>query len=305
MVKKTIRKNRYIFLLIIVLLIIAAYFGIAYYIANTLTASKPNPTDDSPTFVAPHVTEVSFPTADGVVLHGWLFKNNQLNNNNRIIIHVAGFNQNRSDNDYYTLFIARDLYQRGYSVLLYDPRESGTPAMRQDFGQARGNDVLGAVQLAKENGFAHQNIGIIADSLGTVATVTVVEKLHDIGPIVIDSGIAKMKPLMELRMSEDHNIPTFLFPGIFFMVKNFYNIDAENINPIENIARVPDRTFLFLVGAKDDYIPIVNTEELFKAANPKSTLVVFPKAKHAHTYRSDPSLYLQTIYTFFDQQFAK
>lgn len=175
--------------------------------------------------------------------------------------------------------------------------------MRQDFGQKRGNDVLGAVRFAQDNGFEMKNIGIIADSLGTVATLTVIEKLHEIGPIVIDSGIARMKPLLELRMREDHNIPQFLFPGIFFMVNTLYHIDAENINPIENVARVPNRQFLFLVGAKDDYIPVSNTEELYKAANPKSTLVVFSKAKHAHTYRSDPALYLQTIYKFFDQQF--
>lgn len=57
-------------LMILLILLPAVYFGISYYIANTLTTSKPNPATDSPTFVASDVTDATFSTPDGIQLHG-------------------------------------------------------------------------------------------------------------------------------------------------------------------------------------------------------------------------------------------
>src|SRR5258708_19296460 len=121
---KNPKRNLLFILGIIAIILVLVYFGVAFYIADTLTASKPSPTDDSAVFVAPTVTNVTFSTTDGVVLHGWLYQNLTPNANKRIIIQVAGFTQNRANDDYYGLFIAHDLYQHGYSILLYDPRES-------------------------------------------------------------------------------------------------------------------------------------------------------------------------------------
>lgn len=307
MAKTTAKKYKYKHALlvgILLFIIILGYFGISFYIADTLTAPTPSPNDDSPTFVAPHVTDVSFPAADGILLHGWLFQNTTPNANKRIIIHVPGFSQNRADDDYYMLFIAHNLYKHGYSILLFDPRETGTPATRDDFGQTRGNDVLGAVKFTQQQGYTPGHIGIIADSLGAVATLMVVEKLQNIGPIVIDSGIARMKPEAELRLNKDYNIPPFLFPGIFLMANVFYHIDVKTINPVDHVKKVPNRVFLFLVGTGDTYVPPENSKELLKAANPVSKLVTFPGAMHVNTYRSNPTLYLKSIYTFFNQQFS-
>jgi fermentation-respiration switch protein FrsA (DUF1100 family) len=306
MAKVTKQKQKRTFMIIIgivIIVLIVGYFGISLYIADTLTQSKPNITDNASTFVAKNVQNVTFLTTDGIQLKGWLYKNTNSNTNKRIIIQVAGFTQNRSNDDYYGLFIAHDLFQQGYSILLYDPRDSGMHPLRTDFGQTRGNDVLGAVQFVEKNGYAGQNIGIVSDSLGAVETLMVVDKLENLGPIVIDSGIAQMKPLLELRMSQDHHIPSFLFPGIFLAAKVAYHIDINTINPVDQLAKVPNRVFLFLVGAKDNYVSPENSNELLKAANPASKLVIFPSAGHAHTYRSDPDLYLKTINKFFDQQF--
>jgi fermentation-respiration switch protein FrsA (DUF1100 family) len=302
--KKKSKTKLMIIIAIILVVLMVGYSGISFYIANILTSSKPNLTDNSSTFVGPDAKESTFQTVDGVTLHGWLYKNETSNANKRIIIEVAGFTQNRANDDYYGLFIAHDLYQHGYSILLFDPRESEKSSTRIDFGQNRGNDVLAAVQFAKKNGFDSHDIGIIADSLGSVATLMVIEKLQDIGPVVIDSGIARMQPLLELRLNKDYHIPSLLYPGIFFIAKTVYHQDIGAINPIDHVALVPDRQFLFLVGAKDNYVPPQNSTELLKAANPQSKLVAFPLAGHAHTYRSDPNLYLKIVYKFFDQQFA-
>ena len=298
------KKNKLIIITgAIVLILILGYFGVSLFIVNQLTQTTPNPTDDSPTFVAQNFSNVTFPAADGLALQGWLYQNKLSNANKRIIIMVSGIGQNRADDGYYALFIAHDLYQEGYSLLLYDPRETGTQVTRDDFGQTRGNDVLGAVQFVEQNGFASRDIGIIADSLGTAAVLMVVDKLNDIGPIVIDSGIARMQPVVENLMVTEHGIPQFFFPGIFFLARTIYHIDISTINPIDHVAKVPDRVFLFLAGTNDNVVPIKNSNELLQTANAASKLVLFPSAQHVNTYRSNPDLYLKSVNAFFNQQF--
>ncbi len=290
---------------IVIVVFLLGYFGISFFIADTLTTSTLNPTDTASTFVEPDGTDVTFLATDGVKLQGWFFKNTTTHANNRVIIDVAGFGQNRTDDNYYGFVLAKQLYSEGYSILLYDPRDSGANPMKRDFGQNRGNDVLGAVQFLESNGFAPKSIGIIASSLGAVETMMVVEKLNDVGPIVIDSGIARMEPLLELRMAKDYHIPSLFYPGIIFMVKTFYHQDLANLNPVDHVKNVPNRIFLFLVGAKDDYVPPSNSEELLLAANHNSKLIAFPNAGHAHTYRSNPDLYMEIVSDFLDQHFAK
>ncbi len=303
-ITETHKSNRVIkiFLLIIAILFIG-YFGVSLYIANNLIKSAPNPSDDSPTFVAPQVANVTFLATDGINLHGWFFQNTRPNTNNRIIIFVSGIGQNKADSDYYALFIAHNLYQEGYSILLYDPREIEPQVLINDLGQTRGNDVLGAVQFAEQKGYEPKNIGIIADSLGTAAVLMVVEKLNTVGPIVIDSGIARMQPVVEHLMASEHGIPSFLYPGVLFLGKVIYHIDIGNINPVNHVKKVPNRAFLFLIGTNDNVVPIENSTELLKAANPASKLVTFSGATHVNTYRSNPTLYLNSVNTFFNQQF--
>lgn len=300
---KTNPKSIYQIIFLVLVVLVAGYFSISFFIADALTAATPNPTDDSPNFVASNVSNITFPAADGIKLHGWFYQNTNANANKRIIIQVVGIGQNRSNDGYYGLFISHDLYEHGYSILLYDPRESGNPPTRNDLGQTRGNDVLGAVQFAKEKGYAPQNIGIIADSLGTVAILMVVDKLNDIGPIVIDSGIARMQPEAKLLMSREHGVPSFFFPGTFLMARIFYHLDLTNINPIDHVKKVPNRVFLFLIGTNDTIVQVKDSTELQQAANPASKLIKFQGASHIETYRSNPTLYLQSVYTFFKQQF--
>ena len=291
-----------LFIFIVIILCIG-YFGFSFYVADTLTKPTLNPNDDSPSFVAPDVATVTFSATDGIPLPGWLYQNTLPNANKRIIIMVSGNGQNRANDDYYALFITHTLYQEGYSVLMYDPREIGTHETRDDFGQTRGNDVLGAVRFVEQKGYAPKNIGIIADSLGTAAVLMVVEKLNGIGPIVIDSGIARMQQVVEHLLQTDHGVPPFFYPGIFYLAKTIYHIDINSINPVDHVKMVPNRAFLFLVGTNDKVVPIENSKELLQAADSASKLVIFPGAMHVHTYRSNPTLYLKSLNSFFNQQF--
>ena len=299
MVNKT--KGGKIFL---VIFIIAAlfYFGLSLYVANAMTSPLARRLEISPEVISKKYEKVSFNATDGVRLKGWLFRNDSKN----LIIMVAGLLPNRANVEYLTPMIAEELIEANYSILLYDTRAHGlSEGSRVGYGSVEGNDVVGAVRFAKAKGFGPKNIGIIADSTGAISTLMVIDQLKEVGPIVLDSTATRFKPLISDRLWKEKLIPPFFHPTIFFFDKIFFGVDLSIIRPIDKIKLAPERKFLFLHGAKDETIPLKNSQELLTAANKESRLVVFAGGNHIETYKSDPDLYRKEVYSFLETELGK
>lgn len=281
--------------LIIVLLIIF-YLGFSYYAANLLTASGKPRVDTSPILVSPNYENISFNAADGLQLKGWIFKNNP----NKLIIMVSGHGDTRVNSDYYGFLIAKELLTKGYSVLLYDSRGEGESPGRITFGYKEGNDIIGAVNFAKERGFGE--IGIIGDSLGAISTLMVVDKLTDVKTIILDSPAAVMAPVIASELWREKSVPYFFDPGIFFFAKTFFGANINTVRPIDKIKLVPNRKFLFLHAQGDYGIPLQNSQQLLAAANPESKLVIFPAGIHIETYKMNPDLYRSEVFGWLERE---
>ncbi len=287
----------------IVLLLLAAYFGFAFYAAYKLNLPTPTKIDASPNFVSQNYDNIDFNAVDGIKLKGWFFKSDS----DKAIILVAGLAQNRINNDYYSIWLAHDLISQGYSVLMYDTRGQGeSQQTRLSFGNGTdGNDILGAVAYLNSIGFASGNIGIIGDSAGAITILMIADKLNDIGALVIDSAATRFKPVVSNTLTKEENVPKIFHPAIFYFDKIFFNLDIDQINPIDKIILVPNRKFLFLHAEKDEGIPLQNSQELLSNANKDSKLVVFPNAGHVATYKSNPTLYRKEVFNFLERELGK
>lgn len=296
-------KKILIWLSIIIAFFAVAYIGISVYIAVQLTKSVPSPLKDSPTVISENFENIEFVTSDNFKLKGWLFKNPTSEN---LIIFVNGTNQNRTDADYKTLDIAKEAYDLGYSVLLFDRRTTGeSDGKRITFGLPERLDIIEAVNFAQKKGYKQENIGIIANSIGSVSTLMAITELQDVGAIVLDSPAARIKPVVEYILKNEQHIPDFLNPGIFTAAMLLFHAELDKIQPLEEVKKVPNREFLYLHGENDTVIFKENSEELLKNSNPESRLVIFPGAKHVQTYTSNPELYRTEVFGFLEEQFNK
>ena len=278
------------------------YFGISLYVAHAMTSPLAPRLEISPQVISKNYEDVSFQATDGVHLKGWLFRSNSKN----LVIMVAGLLPNRTNVEYLAPMIAKELADRDYSVLMYDTRAHGLSAgERVGFGSVEGRDVLGAVEFAKRSGFAAENIGIVADSTGAISTLMVIDQLTDVGAIVIDSTATSFQPIISDRLWKEKRVPPFFHPTIFFFDKIFFGVDLSTIRPIEKVKLVPDRKFLFLHGAKDETIPVKNSQGLLSVSNKESRLVVFKNGSHIETYKSDPDLYRKEVYGFLETELRK
>lgn len=287
-------------LLKIIVILVILYFGTSYYIAGKITERAAPNIDVSADFIAPNSQDISFKTSDNLLLKGWFFEPQR----EKVIIFVSGILDNRTNAGYYGVLLTRELLAKDYGVLLYDTRAKG-----ESQGNVRGKneelDVIAAVNFLKKRGVEPKNIGIIAYSSGGSATLMAIDKINEIGPVVIDSAPAVFKTSLDNILINEQHVPKFILPGVYLMTKKFFGVDIASIRPIDQVLKVPDRVFLYLHCANDKSITPENSKELLAKSNPKSKLVLFPKGGHIETYKKNPDLYRREVFGFIDSQFSK
>lgn len=289
-------------ILAIFLLFIIIYGGIGLYIANIFTKPSNNLIDKPASVISSNFEDVSFATSDNVHLKGWVFPGT----NDKAVLLVHGLNQNRLNYDYDGVGIAKELLAKGYTVMVFDLRGYGdSEKVRIGYGFVEDRDVIAAVNVLRDRQIAPSKIGIIADSLGAISTLHAAPQLTDIGAIVADSSTSDMQQLISDRMIVDKHIPRFFHPGVFLMARLAFGIPITSGMPLTSVEKTPQRTYLFLHGEKDTYIPHIHSEKLLKAANPTSTLVTFSGAEHVQTYKTNPQKYRDSVFTFLDVQLNK
>ena len=282
-------------IIIIFVLFALSYVAVCIYIASVLTIAEKSPITYDKSKIGNGV-DVKFTTSDNLNLSGWYFQGN--NGKAIMFVHGAG-NQNRANVGYGTPAIAKYFLQKGYSILLFDLRGTGeSEKARISFGEYESRDVTAAFNFLKTKGYKEQSIGMIGNSLGAISIIMAGDKVKDAGAIVLDSPATIVKPIVAKLMRDDHNVPSFLNPGIFLAAKLLFNIDADKVRPIDKISELYDTPLLFLHGQNDDLIPPIESTQLAaKVRNGKS--IVFLKGKHTQTYSTDPNLYLTSVSDFF------
>lgn len=294
--------KKFVYLGLVIFIIILGYFGISLYLASQLVAPYPSRINVSPTLISSDYENVTIQGSDQTNLKGWLFHAQS----NKLIILVHGIKQNRINDDYYSVLLAKELLDQGYNILMYDSRAHGESDGNQvTYGIKESQDIVNVVNFAKTKGFSSNHIGIIADSLGAISLLMAADRLQDIGALVVDSPAAHLEPVLTGVMQKGNHIPSFFNPAVFLLVKYVYHVDLDTIQPLTTVAAVPNRNFLFLHGAQDQLIPLSNSQEILKQANSASKLVIFPNAEHVETYKSDPQKYRDAIFPFLKAELAK
>ncbi|MDO8270226.1 MAG: alpha/beta hydrolase [Candidatus Levybacteria bacterium] len=281
-----------------VFILITIYLGVSTYIASVLTVSGESPVTYDENQISERVVDVAFKASDGLPLAGWYFPGT--NDKAIMFVHGAG-NQNRVNEVYGTVEIAKFFIAQGYTVLLFDLRGTGeSTKTRLSFGQYEQNDVRGAFEYLKTQEFKPESIGIISDSLGAIATLMASEAIREAGGIVLDSPATAVREIVSNIMEDEHSVPRFMHPGIYLMAKVFYKIDVETVRPIDRIVALKKTPLLFLHGDNDTLIPPSHSELLLERVE-KGKRVLFPDTKHVETFITHPDLYKKVVGEFFEQ----
>ncbi len=288
-------------ILVIVLIIVVIYTAFSVYLASRVLASYPQKINVSADLVAPTHEDITVNGAQGAVLKGWFFPGT----NGKLIILVTGIKQIRANVDYFGVDLARELNAQGYALIMYDSRGHGESTGNVTQGLLESQDVVAVANFAKQKGFLGKDIGIIGDSMGAISILMAADKLQDIGALVIDSSAARMKPIIANVLIQQNGVWPIFVPGTFMAMKYIYHVDVNQINPIDHVAMVPNRVFLFLQSNGDTTIPVNDARALLAKANPQSKLEIFYGGNHIETYKLHPEQYRKVVFPFLQQQLNK
>jgi fermentation-respiration switch protein FrsA (DUF1100 family) len=227
------------------------------------------------------VEEVTFRTADGLVLGGWFIQSPRRDPAATVLV----FNGN-AGNRAYRAPLASALQREGLNVLLFDYRgyggNSGTPSKAGLATDARAaRDYL----LSRTDVDASRLI-YFAESLGTGVAVGLAAEQRP-------AALLLRSPFTSLTDIGAYHYP--FLPVRLLLRDRFASADS--------IGRVHS-PLLVIAGDADDIVPIEHSRRLFDAASSSKELVVIPRASHNDYELLAGEAMIQAIVGFLERHMA-
>jgi len=243
---------------------------------------------------------ISFVSADGVPLKGWLVKPPHSRAKSPAIIVCHGVGANKSD----FTELAASLAKRGYFVLLFDFRAHGeSGGSRTSLGYHEQKDVLAALSILKSREEIDlQRIGIYGFSMGGSTAILAAAQSGAFSAIVADSAFTSLKDQARTAVTSFYHLPSFPFLHLAVIGYELYFwTRVENIAPVNVIAKISPIPILIIAGEGDKLIPAENGQQLFAAAGKPKELWIIPVSNHGGTFAAAGSIYGKKVGEFFDK----
>jgi len=239
--------------------------------------------------------EVSFSSADDVRISGWFFKADATDAPAVVLCH--GIWTGRRE----CLPLALRFREAGYNVLCFDFRAHGQSDGRfTSVGHHETNDVIGAVQYLKSRPEVDASrIGVIGFSMGAAATIQAAARCPDIAAVVADSAYASFLDAARYSFRVVTRVPQFPMANLAMRwAKWIVNVDANQLRPVDVIARIAPRPVFLTHGGLDEIVPVRHAHSLFQAAEEPKELWIVPDAHHVGARDTDPDTYFARVEAF-------
>jgi fermentation-respiration switch protein FrsA (DUF1100 family) len=274
--------------------------GLSFILVYANTHPPKYPLHIPPSEFKADYEEVSFTSADSIVLKGWLVKPSHPGTKSPAIIICHGVGANRSD----FTELAVSLSHRGYFVLLFDFRAHGeSGGRRTSLGYHEQKDVLAALNFLRtwievEPG----RIGIYGFSMGGSTAILVAAKTGAFSAIVADSAFTSLRDQAKDAITGFYHLPSFPFLQLAVLgYELYFQTRVDAISPVSVIATIAPKPFLIIAGEGDKLIPADNGRKLFSAAGEPKELWIIPGADHGGTLAAAGNEYEKRVGEFFDK----
>jgi len=231
--------------------------------------------------------DISFPTAEGLILRGWLIPSSP----DKAIVLASGY----TDTRWNVLKYAPFLHQAGYTLLLFDPRGTGeSDGELYAFGAYEPQDIHAAVEYLKSKNY--KKIGLFGHSNGATAALIAASQDKDILAVVADSPFANLRLAAKSAEREDLLLQ-LLFPLYSRVARARLGFDLfRRTNALRVINKVSH--VLFIHGLADDYVAPENSILLYERASEPKELWLVPGAKHVESLDVAPEEYARRVSEF-------
>jgi uncharacterized protein len=281
------------------LVILASASGLMLYVADSAASSWTHPHRNVPAMTPAEVgldyEDVALFTEDGLHLAAWYVPSH----NRAAVIIVHGLGGNRAGD----LDLARALADRGYGLMLLDLRAHGdSEGEVSTLSPHEVRDVRAAVQyLQQRPDVDPERIGIHGSSLGAAVAIMSAAEIDDLHAVVADSGFASIDWVVQNQFEKLERVPKWMAPIVVALGSRQAGVDAAEMAPIRQVARISPRPLLIVHGDRDETFLLKNATMLAAAAGDSAQLWIRPGVGHVRSSAPNPAEYPQRIGDFFDQ----
>lgn len=241
--------------------------------------------------------EVTFASADGLQLGGWLIPPDPASDGTTVIF-VHGLGSNRGG----LLDQAAFLVEEGYGALLIELRGHGTSEGEvTTFGLTEVNDVQGAVDYLETRSEVNaERLGLVGQSLGGSTVIQAAARIPEIDVVVSESAFTSLEDNVAEGVRVLANLPPFPFaPLMIYFGSREAGIDISQVRPIDVVDDIAPRPLLIIHGRLDRLVPVDNAERLYAAAGEPRQLYLIDNAGHYPLIEPDPVGFETTFKAFF------
>ena len=290
----------------------AAYGAASVLLAHRFTNQRDNPgirlIDRSPSDEGLPFEDVAFAAdADGLTISGWLIPQTD-GATAVVLVPAGGHNRLNRPLDQLGLVrgqlrLARALWERGRTVLLYDPRGTGrSQGVRLSYGFLEARDLVGALRCLEGRGFPPERVGVLGWSMGAATAMFALEKVRYAG-LVADSPLAGFAldeiaryaaRQLGLPLPLAKGATAVMTSGVFAAARFLWGIDLR-AQPADALRQHPVPTVV-IHGRADSQVPVRAGQRMAVAAGDALLDAHFLEGvEHVAAYAADPAWYVETV----------
>jgi len=244
---------------------------------------------------------VSFTSADGLQLRGWLIlPERPLRRPVPAVILCHGQGANRSD----LTDLAVALSRRGLAAMTFDFRAHGESAgRRSSLGYHEQKDVAAAYRfLTDRTDIDGSRIGIYGFSLGGATAILAAAETGQFRAVVADSAFTSLRDQAREAITKFYHLPSFpVLQLAVISYELYFRTDIEQVAPEQVIEALSPAPVLLISGEDDDMVPAENGRRLYHAAREPRELWVIPVSAHGLTVAAAGPEYETRIGEFFER----
>ena len=241
----------------------------------TLPPPFPRSTASPPDLSGLPYEEVSFPSADGLVLRGWFIPAASAAAP-AILYAPATAHDQRSG-----LSLVPAFHRAGYHVLLFSYRGSALSDGKRGaftYGHAESRDVDAAVRFLHEAKGIGQ-IGVVGHSVGAVSAILSAARNPLVGAVIAVAPFTCVSDVW--YTSRPKLVPPFILDWALWAAEQRRGFDREEICPVRVVNQIAPRPLLIIHGKEDRRITDEQVRQLFAAAGAPKALWLVEGANHS------------------------
>jgi uncharacterized protein len=230
--------------------------------------------------------DVDLVTEDGIRLSAWYTPPR----NGAVILLAHGYGDNRPE------WVHELLAKKGYGVLAWDARAHGeSDGEISTIGYLEELDVRAALDYAlAQPGVEH--VGAWGGSMGGATLIRAAADFPEIEAVFIDSSFASLDD--EFNYLVPYPI---INPLAKLIATTETGISLDEVNPLNDIARISPRPVYIVHGTGDTVAPPDAGRKLYEAANEPRFLWEAENIQHMMIYLDNPRKYKRRLLGFFDE----